>query len=143
MSRIISLLIFVLTFICCSDLQAGEKYFAIVESEPNLKVTFAPVTVPKGSVKEEIIPLTNVNPKDYAGVIGFMKEDNIDNYKTILPHESYATLNFHIKYEIAYKKDGGLIALMRRLENRSDIEDWNLNTKTVYIDWYLLRVREN
>ena len=143
MSRIISLLIFVLTFICCSDLQAGEKYFAIVESEPNLKVTFAPVTVPKGSVKEEIIPLTHVKPKDCAGVIGFIKEDKIDNYKTILPHESYATLNFHIKYEIAYKKDGGLIALIRKLENRSDVEAWDVNARTIYLNWHLLRVRND
>ena len=141
MRRIISLLIFVLALICCSDLQAKE-YFEIVESETDLEVTFAPVTVPMGSVKEEIIPLTNVNPKDYAGVIGFMKEDNIDNYKTILPHESYVNPNFHIRYEIAYKKDGGLIALIRRIENRSDVEDWDFDARTMYLEWYLLKVKK-
>lgn len=141
MRRIISLLIFVLALICCSDLQAKE-YFEIVESETDLEVTFAPITVPMGSVKEEIMPLTNVKPKDYTGVMGFIIEGNIDDYKTILPHESYVNPNFHIRYEITYKKDGGLIALIRRLENRSDVEDWTFDTRVVYIDWYLLRVRE-
>ena len=142
MRRIISLLIFVLVLIYCFDLQAKE-YFEIVESETDLEVTFESVVVPKGSISEQIIPLVNVRPKDYTGVIGFIRENSSDDYKTILPHENYVNPNFHTRYEIAYKKDGGLIALIRRLENRSDIEDWNLNTKTVYIDWYLLRVREN
>lgn len=140
MKKIVSLLIFTLALICCSDLQA-RSYFEIVESETNLEITFTPVTVPSGSVKEEIIPLTNVKPKDYEGIIGFMKEDNIDNYKTILTHESYVNPNFHIRYEMLYKNDGGLVALYRRLENRSSVEDWNFDTRTVYLEWYLLKVR--
>ena len=141
MRRIISLLIFVLALICCSDLQAKE-YFEIVESETDLEVTFESVVVPKGSISEQIIPLVNVRPKDYTGVIGFIRENSSDDYKTILPHENYVNPNFHTRYEIAYKKDGGLIALIRRIENRSDVEDWDFDARTMYLEWYLLKVKK-
>ncbi len=141
MRRIISLLIFVLALIYCFDLQAKE-YFEIVESETDLEVNLESITVPTGSIKEQIIPLTHVKSKNYTGVIGFIRENALDDYKIMLPNENYVNPNFHIRYEIAYKKDGGLIALIRRLENRSDVEGWTLDTRVVYIDWYLLRVRE-
>lgn len=141
MRRIISLLIFVLALIYCFDLQAKE-YFEIVESETDLEVNLESITVPTGSIKEQIITLTHVKSKNYTGVIGFIRENALDDYKIMLPNENYVNPNFHIRYEIAYKKDGGLISLIRRLENRSDVEGWTLDTRVVYIDWYLLRVRE-
>lgn len=133
--------LFILILLSCFNLQASE-YFEIVQSETDLEITFEPVVVSRSTINEQIIPLTNVKPKNYAGIIGFMKEDSPDNYKTILPHESYVNPNFHIRYEIMYKEDGGLVALYRRLENRSDVEDWNFDARTMYIDWYLLRVRK-
>ncbi len=70
--------------------------------------------------------LKNTDDKEYSGVIAYAIDKEVPNdYKKMLPFETYVNPNFHIRYEIGYSPSNQTIVIIRRLENRSAVEDWD------------------
>lgn len=60
----------------------------------------------------------------------------------MLPYETYVNPNFHIRYEIGYSPSNHTIVIVRRLENRSNVEDWDADEETLSLEWYLIKKQE-
>jgi len=60
----------------------------------------------------------------------------------MLPFETYVNPNFHIRYEIGYSPSNQTIVIIRRLENRSAVEDWDADEQTLNLEWYLIKNRK-
>ncbi|HHT9109399.1 MAG TPA: hypothetical protein ACFYEF_13655 [Candidatus Wunengus sp. YC63] len=128
-----------LIFICNLSYAKSSSYFEIVDNGEQ-EITFEQITVDAGSIEEQIIVVENTDDKEYSGVIAYAIDSEVPNdYKKMLPSETYVNPNFHIRYEIGYSPSNQEIVIIRRLENRSTVEDWDADEQTLNLEWYLIK----
>ena len=131
-----------LTFICNLSYAKSSSYFEIVDNGKQ-EITFEQTTVNAGSIEEQLFVIENTDDKEYSGVIAYAIDKEVPNdYKKMLPFETYVNPNFHIRYEIGYSPSNQTIVIIRRLENRSAVEDWDADEQTLNLEWYLIKNRK-
>ena len=131
-----------LIFICNLSYAKSSSYFEIVDNGKQ-EITFEQITVNAGSIEEQIVVVENTDDKEYSGVIAYAIDSEVPNdYKKMLPFETYVNPNFHIRYEIGYSPSNQTIVIIRRLENRSAVEDWDADEQTLNLEWYLIKNRK-
>lgn len=127
-----------LIFICNLSYAKSSSYFEIVDNGEQ-EIAFEQITVDAGSIEEQLIVVEDTDEKEYSGVIAYAIDSEVPNdYKKMLPYETYVNPNFHIRYEIGYSPSNHTIVIVRRLENRSD-EDWDADEQTLSLEWYLIK----
>ncbi|GAN32341.1 hypothetical protein BROSI_A0853 [Candidatus Brocadia sinica JPN1] len=105
-----------LIFICNLSYAKSNKYFEIVDNGQQ-EITFEPIIVDAGSIEEQMVVVENTDDKKYSGVIAYAIDSEVPNdYKKMLPYETYVNPNFHIRYEIGYSPSNHTIVIVRRLE---------------------------
>ena len=128
-----------LIFICNLSYAKSSSYFEIVDNGKQ-EITFEQITVNAGSIEEQIVVVENTDDKEYSGVIAYAIDSEVPNdYKKMLPYETYVNPNFHIRYEIGYSPSNQDIVIIRRLENRNNVEDWDADEQTLSLEWYLIK----
>jgi|SRR3990167_2119622 len=128
-----------LIFICNLSYAKSSSYFEIVNNGEQ-EITFEQITVDAGSIEEQLFVIENTDDKEYSGVIAYAIDKEVPNdYKKMLPFETYVNPNFHIRYEIGYSPSNQTIVIIRRLENRSAVEDWDADEQTLDLEWYLIK----
>ena len=131
-----------LIFICNLSYAKSSSYFEIVDNGEQ-EITFEQITVDAGSIEEQLFVIENTDDKEYSGVIAYAIDKEVPNdYKKMLPFETYVNPNFHIRYEIGYSPSNQTIVIIRRLENRSAVEDWDADEQTLNLEWYLIKNRK-
>ncbi len=131
-----------LIFICNLSYAKSSSYFEIVDNGEQ-EITFEQITVDAGSIEEQLFVIENTDDKEYSGVIAYAIDSEVPNdYKKMLPFETYVNPNFHIRYEIGYSPSNQTIVIIRRLENRSAVEDWDADEQTLSLEWYLIKNRK-
>jgi len=131
-----------LIFICNLSYAKSSSYFEIVDNGEQ-EITFEQITVDVGSIEEQFFVIENTDDKEYSGVIAYAIDSEVPNdYKKMLPFETYVNPNFHIRYEIGYSPSNQTIVIIRRLENRSAVEDWDADEQTLNLEWYLIKNRK-
>ena len=131
-----------LIFVCNLGYAKSSSYFEIVDNGEQ-EITFEQITVAAGSIEEQIVVVENTEDKEYSGVIAYAIDSEIPNdYKKMLPYETYVNPNFHIRYEIGYSPSNQDIVIIRRLENRNNVEDWDADEQTLSLEWYLIKNRK-
>ena len=131
-----------LIFICNLSYAKSSSYFEIVNNGEQ-EITFEQITVDAGSIEEQLFVIENTDDKEYSGVIAYAIDKEVPNdYKKMLPFETYVNPNFHIRYEIGYSPSNQTIVIIRRLENRSAVEDWDADEQTLNLEWYLIKNRK-
>lgn len=109
-----------LIFICNLSYAKSNKYFEIVDNGQQ-EITFEPIIVDAGSIEEQMVVVENTDDKEYSGVIAYVIDSEVPNdYKKMLPYETYVNPNFHIRYE-------------------SNVEDWDADEETLSLEWYLIK----
>jgi len=128
-----------LIFVCNLSYAKSSSYFEIVDNGEQ-EITFEQITVDAGSIEEQLFVIENTDDKEYSGVIAYAIDKEVPNdYKKMLPFETYVNPNFHIRYEIGYSPSNQTIVIIRRLENRSTVEDWDADEQTLNLEWYLIK----
>ena len=128
-----------LIFVCNLSYAKSSSYFEIVDNGEQ-EITFEQITVDAGSIEEQLFVIENTDDKEYSGVIAYAIDSEVPNdYKKMLPFETYVNPNFHIRYEIGYSPSNQTIVIIRRLENRSAVEDWDADEQTLDLEWYLIK----
>ena len=131
-----------LIFVCNLSYAKSSSYFEIVDNGEQ-EITFEQITVDAGSIEEQLFVIENTDDKEYSGVIAYAIDKEVPNdYKKMLPFETYVNPNFHIRYEIGYSPSNQTIVIIRRLENRSTVEDWDADEQTLNLEWYLIKNRK-
>ncbi len=131
-----------LIFICNLSYAKSSSYFEIVDNGKQ-EITFEQITVDAGSIEEQLFVIENTDDKEYSGVIAYAIDSEVPNdYKKMLPFETYVNPNFHIRYEIGYSPSNQDIVIIRRLENRNNVEDWDADEQTLSLEWYLIKNRK-
>ena len=131
-----------LIFVCNLSYAKSSSYFEIVDNGEQ-EITFEQITVDAGSIEEQLFVIENTDDKEYSGVIAYAIDKEVPNdYKKMLPFETYVNPNFHIRYEIGYSPSNQTIVIIRRLENRSAVEDWDADEQTLDLEWYLIKNRK-
>ena len=131
-----------LIFICNLSYAKSSSYFEIVDNGEQ-EITFEQITVDVGSIEEQFFVIENTDDKEYSGVIAYAIDSEVPNdYKKMLPFETYVNPNFHIRYEIGYSPSNQTIVIIRKLENRSAVEDWDADEQTLNLEWYLIKNRK-
>ncbi len=131
-----------LIFICNLSYAKSSSYFEIVDNGEQ-EITFEQITVDAGSIEEQLFVIENTDDKEYSGVIAYAIDSEVPNdYKKMLPFETYVNPNFHIRYEIGYSPSNQTIVIIRKLENRSAVEDWDADEQTLSLEWYLIKNRK-
>ena len=131
-----------LIFVCNLSYAKSSSYFEIVNNGEQ-EITFEQITVDAGSIEEQLFVIENTDDKEYSGVIAYAIDKEVPNdYKKMLPFETYVNPNFHIRYEIGYSPSNQTIVIIRRLENRSAVEDWDADEQTLDLEWYLIKNRK-
>lgn len=131
-----------LIFICNLSYAKSSSYFEIVDNGEQ-EITFEQITVDVGSIEEQFFVIENTDDKEYSGVIAYAIDSEVPNdYKKMLPFETYVNPNFHIRYEIGYSPSNQTIVIIKRLENRSAVEDWDADEQTLNLEWYLIKNRK-
>ena len=131
-----------LIFVCNLSYAKSSSYFEIVDNGEQ-EITFEQITVDAGSIEEQLFVIENTDDKEYSGVIAYAIDKEVPNdYKKMLPFETYVNPNFHIRYEIGYSPSNQTIVIIRRLENRSAVEDWDADEQTLNLEWYLIKNRK-
>ncbi len=117
----------------------AKQYFSI-EDNQKIEITFDAVDVASGTIEEQLITVSDTENKEYSGAIAYITQNDVPNdWKRMLPYETYVNPNFRYRYEIGYSPSNGIIAIIRRLDNRSEFEDWEVPEETITLEWYLIK----
>jgi len=138
MKKIIILL--VIFFSLSSSVFAAKNIFKIKDSDTE-EITFEQITVGSGSIEEQFVEVKDTKiGKKYSGVIAYIIDSIPPNdYKRQLPYTSWVNPSFIIRYEIAYSPSNSNIVIFRILDNRSEKQEWEVDEKTITLEWYLIK----
>jgi hypothetical protein len=117
----------------------AKQYFSI-EDNQKVEITFDAIDVAAGAIEEQLITVSDTENKEYSGVLAYITQNKVPNdWKRMLPYETYVNPSFRYRYEIGYSPSNGVIAVIRRLDNRSESEDWEVLEETITLEWYLIK----